>query len=375
MIRVLHVITGLDTGGAETMLCKLLEAMPSLEFQHHVVSLRDEGTLGQRIRAREIPVTSLRMPRGVPTVRAVLDLRRVARAWRPHVVQGWMYHGNLAALAAAGADQPVVWNVRQSLPDMRLERPLTRQVIRLGARLSGLPRVILYNSEAGARDHARIGYRADRAKVIPNGFDADRFRPDPGARDRLLARLGLATDVRLIGMVARYHPLKDHGTLLRAAERIMSERTDVHLVLAGRGMEPSNPLLQPGAIARVLAGRMHAIGECPDVADLTAGLDIATLSSKAEGFPNVLGEAMACGVPCVATDVGDVAEVLGGVGLVVPRESPDALSRAWSAILDESGAERQARSLAARQRIEESFSMRAVSARYEELYRCLHPRR
>ncbi len=371
MIRILHIITGLETGGAETMLCKVVETLSRSSFEHHVVSLRDEGTLGARLRAGGVAITSLGMPRGFPTWGAIRRLLRTAGDWRPDVIQGWMYHGNLAALATARSGRPVVWNVRQSLPSMQHERPLTRATIRLGARLSALPHTILYNSSAGARDHERIGYRSDRTCVIPNGFDVERFRPDPGARGRLLERLGLSGEIRLIGMVARFHPLKDHETLLRAAVHLVTERRDVHLVLAGRGMDASNPLLQSGQLDPVLQGRVHALGDCAEVEDLTAGLDIATLSSRAEGFPNVLGEAMACAVPCVATDVGDVADILGGVGVVVPPEDPLALSRAWSGILGESDAARKARSQAARHRIETHFSMRAVAARYEDLYRNL----
>ena len=351
------------------MLVKLVEATTREGWEHHVISLRGEGALGERLRAAGAVLTALDMPRGLPSWSGGLKLRRAAARWMPAVIQGWMYHGNLAALVASTNGAPVVWNVRQSLPSMEHERPLTRAVIRMGAALSSRPRAILYNSRAGARDHENFGYLPERTQVIPNGFDTMRFRPDPSARTLLLEQLGLPADARLIGMFARSHPLKDHATLLKAMADLASERPDLHLVLAGTGMNADHPLLAPAGLDPRLAGRVHALGERRDIDRLMPGLDIAVLSSLAEGFPNVVGEAMACGIPCVATDVGDVADVLGDTGLVVPPSDHSALGRALEALLDEPRVARETRTIAARASIETRFSLKSVADRYSALYR------
>jgi len=370
--HVLHVITGLATGGAEAFLCRLIEAMDRDRFTHTVVSLMDEGTVGQAIRASGTPVATVDMSRGVPSPAALGRLVRLGRAVRPDLVQGWMYHGNLAALLCApflGRPTPVTWGIRQSLYRLRHERPLTRAVILASAPLSSLPARTVYNTRGSVRQHGRVGYDTRRAVVIPNGFDFDRFRPDPQARRAMRAELGLVPDTPLVGLVARVHPMKDHGTFLRAAARVAWGRPEVHFVLAGRDADPDNAALAAQVAEAGLRGRVHALGERRDIAAVTASLDIACSSSAyAEGFCNAVGEAMACGVPCVVTNVGDSAWLVRDTGQVMPPRDPTRMAAAIGALLD-GGPEHRARlGAAARERIRTGFGMRATAARYERLY-------
>jgi len=368
--RVLHVITGLTTGGAERTLHRLLGAGLARAFSTTVVSLGDRGSLGRPIEGLGVDLFELEMKPGRPTLGGVRRLVRLIRELEPDLIQGWMYHGNLAASAGALLARrkvPVVWNVRHALHDLGREKRSTAAVIRLGRRLP-TPARIVYNSRASAGQHARLGYAADRAVVIPNGFDCDEFRPSETARAALRAELGLAPDVRLVGLIARYHADKDHETFLRAAEDSTAGGLDAHFVLAGADIEPANPELAPWLERPGLSGRLHLLGQRDDVADVTAALDLATCSSRTEALPNTVGEAMACGVPCVVSDVGDNRWLVGETGRVVPPEDPVALAESWRRLLQLDEPARRHLGGLARERITEHFRLTFAVRRYEELY-------
>ena len=370
MIRVLHVITGLEVGGAELMLWKLLAGMDRERFESHVVSLMDGGMVGDEIRALGVPVHELDMRMRWPSPIALYRLTRIINSIRPQVVQGWMYHGNLAAWLArwVAPRAMVVWNIRQSLYDLAWEKPGTRAVIRFCAgHVTGVAR-ILYNSETSRRQHEAIGYRPDLGETIPNGFDTEKLRPDPAAPDRVRKMLGVEFDVVLIGLVARFHPLKDHGNFLAAATRLLARHPNAGFVLVGRGLDDGNKAITRQIATNGLKGKVFLLGERDDVAALTPGLDIATSSSKSEAFPNAIGEAMSCGVPCVVTDVGDCAQIVGDTGLVVPPGSAQALAAAWAELIEMGAEKRRALGERARLRVQERYALASVVGRYENLY-------
>lgn len=371
-LRIEHVITGLRTGGAEMMLLKLLSAADS-DFDSTVVSLADGGAVGPRISALGVPVHALKMNRSTPNPTKGLALMRLTRRIRPQLIQGWMYHGNvMASWARLGATGrvPVLWNIRQTVYDLARERRVTAMVIRIGAILSRFPAAIIYNSHTSARQHEALGYRQDKRVIIPNGFDCSLFRPNQEARDKIRHELGVPSDAVLIGLIARYHPMKDHAGFLRAAGRLAGSTPGVRFLLAGTGVHLDEPALAKLIQEAGLDGRVFLLGECSDTASLNAALDIACSSSAwGEGFSNSVGEAMACGVPCVVTDIGDSAFLVSETGLAVPPNDVEALA---SAMADLTSLESQCRRRlgeAARRRIQAEFSLESVVRRYEELYR------
>lgn len=384
-VRILHLITGLTVGGAEMMLYKLVSGMDRRRFENGVVTLWAGGELERPLREMGIALRSLPMRRGRPTASGVVAMVRLLRRERPDVLQTWLYHADLLGTLACAAGRlgagwggeksggpALVWNVRAS----NLVGPdpvaMTRWASRACAVLSRSPlgpRVIVANSESGRRAHEVLGYRARRWEVIPNGFDVERFRPDSNARHELRAALGIGEDAPVAGSLARYDPMKDHETLLRAAAAVRRLVPGAHFVLAGSGVDGDNAALAGLVRELGLGGSVHLLGQRADAPRVLAALDVLVSSSAyGEGFSNVIGEAMACAVPCVVTDVGDSAAIVGETGVVVPPRSAGALAEGMRRVLAMAPGERAALGRAARERVRERFSLAAVVARYERLY-------
>jgi glycosyltransferase involved in cell wall biosynthesis len=376
-VKLLHAITGLQIGGAENMLLRLLEAGEREKFAAAVLALMDPdkarfGSVAPKISALGVPIATLDMARGSPMPAHVWRLCRTMRAINPDVVQGWMYHGNLAATVGSWSlpePPPVVWNVRHSVHDLALEKPLTRLIIRLSARLSRLPRAIIYNSRVSAAQHQKLGFEAGRSVVIANGFDTARFKSRLGAKERLCQELGIDPGCTVIGMIARNHPMKDPGNLLRAGASLRAGGRAVHLVMVGTDMIAAHRELSAAVREVGLEAQVSLLGERDDIPAVVAGFDIATLPSAwGEGFPNVLGEAMASGVPCVATDVGDSTWVVGPHGLIVPPRQSEALANALGRLIDLGPEARRQLGLGGRARIVQHFSIHEVVRQYEALH-------
>jgi len=371
-VKILHTITGVSMGGAEMMLYRLLARCDRDRFAPAVLSLLSPGQIGERIRAMGIPIMTLGMRQDRPLSPAMFRLVRAARSVRPTLIQGWMYHGNLAASLSAllsGSRLPVIWNVRHSIHDLDRETTLTRGFIRLAAALSWSPRAIIYNSRLSADQHERIGFAAARTVVIPNGFDCNQFRPRPEMRQRLCAEVGIDGSAVIIGMVARNHPQKDPTNLVRAAALLLARGVKVHVVIVGPGFDGGNTDLLRAVQQAAIAGRVSLLGERDDIPELVAGFDIAALPSAwGEGFPNVLGEAMASGVPCVATDIGDSAWIVARTGLIVPPSDAEALAEALGCLATLGPEGRQQLGAAARARVIEEFEVDEIVHRYEMLY-------
>ena len=374
-LSVLHIITGMTMGGAEMMLYRLLARGDRTRFPPIVLSLLAPGTVGGRVSALGIPLRTLSMRQERPLSPAMLRLIPMARTLRPSLLQGWMYHGNLAAsgfaLLSGRPRMPVIWNVRHSINDIAHETRLTRGFIRLGATLSSSARAIIYNSGQSAAQHERLGYDSSKTVVIPNGFDCQLFRPRPEMAAWLRQEVGIDPGRVVIGMVSRNHPHKDPGNLIRATALLVQRGIQVHVVIVGPGFDAGDAALARAIAQAGIAGRVSLLGQRHDIPDIVAGFDIAALSSATEAFPNALGEAMACGVPCVATDVGDSAWIVGGSGIVVPPRDSEALADALGGLVALGCEGRQRLGDAARARVIEHFEIDHIVARYQGLYeRC-----
>ena len=368
-IRVAHVITDLEPAGAEFMLARLVESFAGTSIESVVISLGTRGPVGERIASRGVPVFSLGMRPGRPNPYALWSLIRLIRRARPAIVQTWLYHADFAGLLGGALTRvPVIWNIRCAELDPA-DHPSSLTPLRHALALaSRYPAAVICNSSAGQRAHEQIGYRPKRWAVIPNGFDTDAFRPQPAARSELRQELGLSAAVPLVGLLARFHPMKDQATFLNAAKQVITALPNVHIVAAGRGVDVA-PSLREFVHGAGLADRVHLLPERNDSSRFLAALDVAVSSSYGEAFPNVVGEAMACGTPCVVTNVGDSAHIVGDTGVIVPPRDPSALAAGILDVLREDEAARAARGRAARARILSEFSLQQAAGRYEALYR------
>ena len=373
-LKVLHIINDLSIGGTEIMLAKLLSRTDRELFEPIVISLNGISPLGDQIRELGIPIESLGAKSGVTNILSLLRLIRAIRRLSPDLIQGWMYHGNLAGqLGAMFARRKVkvVWNIRQSLSSLDDEKPATARAIKLGGRLAKWPDLILNNSQKSVAQHAALGFPADKTLVIPNGFDTDTFIPSPEARASVRAELGVPDNTVLVGRIGRYHHTKDYTNFLKAASFVLRDHPDVQFVVAGKDVDWNNDELRRRVQEFSLVERIHLLGERFDIPRLTAALDIAVSSSHAEGFPNVIGEAMACAVPCVVTDVGDSRALVGETGKIVPPREPEALAAGCNELIEIGRGPGVQLGLAARQRIITHYSIASVARWYESLYQHL----
>ena len=371
-LKVVHVITGLETGGAETMLYRLLSRTDGARFDSQVVSMTDVGPVGERIRALGVPARALGMRRGVPNPVGVMRLARWLRQDRPHVIQTWMYQadlvGGLAARLAGG--MPVVWGIHSTGLDPRKVTRLKRWTVRACVWTSHvLPSRIVYCSQSSKDFHERVGYTKGAGIVFPNGADTEAFAPDPEARPSLRSELGTWENRPLVGLVARFDPAKDHRTFVRSAALLRARMPEVGFVLCGDGIEWENAQLTAWIDEENVRPCFYLLGRRADIPRLTSALDVATSSSYyGEAWPLAVGEAMSCAVPCVVTEVGDSPLIVGETGLSVRPGDPEALAGAWHELLSKDRNERTRLGAAARRRIEEHFSLQDTVSSYEKLY-------
>ena len=368
-LRIFFVTTGLSIGGAETTLFRVATRLDGARFEPMIVSLMDDRGYAPDLREAGIPVTSLGFTNRLPTPARFIRLIESIRGFRPDVMMGWMYHGNLAASLGRRWAAPragLAWNIRHSVYDLANEGFITRNLIRLGGPLSHHVDATVYVSQVSMRQHIALGYAANSALVIDNGIDAP-ADPTDAERSALREELGIdPTDV-VIGHVARFHPMKDHVTFLRAAQVLARADASVRVMLIGKDVDASNPVLRPLLTAPDLAGRVITLGERRDVSRLLGAMDVFCLSSSSESFPNVVLEAAASGLPCVVTDVGAAPEIAGASSLVVPPRNHRALADGLSEFCRVGSAGRRERGAAARAFVLGRYSMESVVDAYSVL--------
>lgn len=366
-LHVVHIITGLGQGGAETVLHRLVTA-PGQATQHTVISMGGEGVFGPMLRDAGVPVITLDMPAGKLTWRGVRRLYDTLKSMKPDVVQTWMYHADLVggiASRLAGV-RAVSWGIRNSGANLGKSSRLTHLIAWICARLSRfVPAGIVACAQDAAARHEARGYPSSRMVVIPNGYDLARWKPREGVRARLRHEWGIDDNTPLLGSVARWNPLKDHANLLHGFAVCLRAFPNARCVLIGQGLSHDNAALMALLDRWQLHEKVLLLGRRDDVPDVMSALDVHVLSSCAEGFPNVVAEAMAAGVPCVVTDVGDAARIVGDFGWVVPAQNAEALGKAMQQALQElESPATHERIRQGTERVERLYSLQAMVAAY-----------
>ena len=366
-MKMLHVITGLSQGGAERQLANLVSVFPA---EAAVFSLKEPGVMAGEIRKAGVPIHSGGARRSVSPA-WIPELRKAIREVRPDVVMGWMYHGNLAASLARrlGHRGPILWNVRHSVHDIRREKASTRWVIRAGGWWAQSPARIVYNSTTAAEQHERLGYPSEKRVVLPNGFDLERFKPSPSVREARRAELGIPSDRFLLGVVGRSHPMKNHLGWLKAFRALVDAGMPVHCVMAGTGVaDPIGPLAC-GVREAGLGSAVTLLPPTDSPETLYPAMDLLVMPSWGEGFPNVVGEAMACGVPALVTDVGDASFVVGDTGFVARNGSSAILAACVHDALHVGAGSLSTLGRRARKRMVNHFGLKAVGDQYGQMFR------
>lgn len=368
--KILHIITGLSTGGAENALYNLLKGGLCEKYQNLIISLKDHGTMSDPIKRLGIPTISLGLSTKTPNIPSLLKLYNQTRLFQPDIIQGWMYHGNLTSIIASFVLRPkpiLIWNVRHSIYNLFDEKIMTRQVIRANCFLSKLPQAIIYNSQIARKQHELLGFCSTKGLVIANGIDISRFSFSLTARKRIRNELAIPMSAVVIGHVARFHPVKDHSTFLKAAVHLAKQYPNLYFILCGRNVERRNKALTK-FVPKKLMGRFRLLGERSDIEALMSSMDIFSSSSYGEGWPNVIGEAMAIGLPCVATNVGDAANIIGNTGIIVAPRDHKALVCAINSLLTMPKQRLIDLGNRARFRIEKKYKLPMITKQYIDLY-------
>ena len=374
MRTIVHVIVGLDRGGAEMMLRRLIEANLSSEFkkEHCVISLTDIGFHGPFLLDRGVALYAMGLSSLMDLPAVAFRLTLLLRKLNPDVVQTWMVHADLIGGVAArlAGVRSVVWGVRTT--DYSVESRSTRAVRWLCARLSGvIPSKIVSAAQASLEASKQAGYSAKKLMVIHNGFDVAALQSYKGKGEVIRMQIGVQSEELVIGCLGRYNPAKDHVNFIRAAGLVAAKYPTCLFLMVGSALTRSNAELMTHINATGFADRFVLLGERPDPAACLDAMDIFVLSSCTEGFPNVLGEAMAMGVPCVSTDVGDAAVLLGDTGELVPSRNATVLAGAVERLLVKPLAERNALGKRGCERLERLFSIETAARRFDDLYSTL----
>lgn len=372
-MQIIHIITGLNNGGAEAVLYRLVTN--DTKHKHVVVSLMGRGKYVPLLEEKGIEVVCLNMPQGKLTLGGVLTLWKTLRKHKPDVVQTWMYHADfIGGLVAKFAGvKNIFWNIRHTDLVPGESSKATILIARLCAKISAfVPTKIVCCAERAAQVHAELGYKKEKMVVIGNGYELSHFRVDEAMGAETREALGIEANTPLLGKVGRFNAQKDHKNLLQALAILKNKDVDFRALLIGPNMDEHNAELMGWIEQNQLQDNLLLLSQRTDIPALMSAMDVHILSSSfGEAFPNVVAEAMACGTPCVATDVGDAGLIVGDTGWVVPPRNAEALADAIEqALLEKQNNPEgwQQRKQASRARIEENFSVETMIKKYHAVW-------
>ena len=369
MGRVLHVIYSLSQGGAERTLTNI--CLNSKQHIHQIVCLTNKSFYSNLLEENNIKIYELNMNRFHNFLIAPIKFYSILRKIKPQIVQTWMYHSDLfgGLIAKLAGIEIVIWNARSSsfkIPEITYSSLLTS---RINALLSWfVPTKIICCGKYAAQCHINQGYDSSKIKIIFNGVDTKLFAPNSKNRNLIRRKYSITTNTILIGMVARYTPLKDHVTLLKSLSLFNNFKQNWICILSGRGMNHSNYELVEMINSLNLSKKVRLIGTQTNINEIYNSLDLHILSSTSEGFPNCLIEALSSGVPCISTNVGDAKFILKDLGWVINTSNPYQLAKVIKkfSVLKESEIAKISES--SRNRIKSQFSLRKLIENYDNLY-------
>ena len=370
MVKILHIITSLQRGGAELMLKRLIESSENeSSYKHLVISLTTLGDIGKQLQDLAINTYALEADFSFTLPKKIFQLIKIIYTIHPDIVQTWMYHADFLGGVAAylTGNRKIIWGIRNT--DIHPSSIITLWIRKLCALLSTLiPCRIICVAEASLQSHISMGYDAKRMMVIQNGLNFSNLVSSTEQREMLRLESGLSNDTIVIGCLGRFDPIKDYHNFVRAAGLVAEQYANVYFLMVGRNLTVDNTLLQTWIDNVHHKDRFVLLGERSDVAVCLSSMDVFCLSSCIEGFPNALTEAMAMGLPCVSTDVGDAAMILGGTGVVVPKENYEALASALLRVISLSKEQRRQMGQRSKKRVMAEFSIEKAKSCFQAVY-------
>jgi glycosyltransferase involved in cell wall biosynthesis len=370
-MRIVHIITGLNQGGAEAVFLRLLGELKGDGFETYVISLTGAGYYSAQIEALDVTVHYLNFSASkfISTWR---QLSSILKQVNPDVVQTWMYHADLLGgiIAKLSTKAKIIWNVRNGNIDPRVISYHTWGVVKFCAVISHfVPDKIICCSFNAAETHVKAGYSKKKFVIIPNGIDINKYVISAALREKGRSLFNGPQNATFIGNVSRWHPLKDHKTLLSAFAAIVENHPDCLLVLVGKGLDASNEELNAYMQHFNIRDKIILMGPQANLVEIMNGFDLHVLSSVGEAFPNVVAETMACGVPNVVTNAGDAAKIVGNLDVVVPVQDHEKLAVAIGQELARIGINRHLISQQQRERIVDLYSLKPMVENYKRLWR------
>lgn len=368
---IFHIISGLGDGGAEGILYRL--CLNDTDNQHVVVSMMGPGKYGKLLENNNITVHCLSMSSGRLTLSGLMQLFSLIKKYRPQVVQTWMYHADLIGgfVSILCGIKCIVWNIRHCAVDSFGSKFSTRVTVKACAFFSHyIPCQIVCCAQSALASHVGIGYAKEKMRIVQNGYELDDFSYNPLSAALIRQEFDLPNNHLILGMVGRYHKLKDHSNLLSALSIVRKYNQNFTVLLVGAGLAIDNISLVAEIDRYGLLSNIKLLGQRSDIPAIMSSLDLHILSSSSEAFPNVLAEAMACGVPCISTNVGDAAYIIGDTGWIVPPRDSIALAGAIVSAVNELTNQEgwHSRKVESRRRIVDNFDIKKMISSYHKVW-------
>jgi glycosyltransferase involved in cell wall biosynthesis len=367
--KIIHMIVGLGNGGAERMLYNLISSQEKERYNIEVISMTQKGKYGPLIEEQGIKVHELNMNKSILNFGALLKCLSLVKG--ADVLQTWMYHADLLGFIVGKINKvpKIIWGIRHSNLDLDKNKKLTVFIAKINSVLSKYVDSIVSCSIVATQSHIKFGYKKNKIVTIPNGFDLKRFKFNQNARKDICNQLNIEEDNKIISMVGRWNILKDHKNLIKAFYQVTNNtHMKIKLLLIGPNINKNNEELVSLIMKYDLGRDILLLDIRDDIPNIMSASNLLISSSSGEGFPNVIGEAMACGTICVVTDVGDSAYIVGDTGFVVPPQNSEALASAILKGLELNDKDINIKSKKAKFRVEEEFEISKIVKKYESLY-------
>lgn len=369
-MKIIHVISSLDRGGAERVLFNI--CVTDKHNEHIVISLTSLGHYGQLLKKKNFTVYVCNMRSKIYMFLSFLNLIRILKKQKPDLVQTWLYHGDFFGGIAAkiAGIRKIVWNIRNTSLNLKKNKWTTIIIVKILAKLSWwVPQLIIVCAKSAIASHVLLGYNQKKMCLIHNGYDLSFFKKTKNKNFFMHKLFDINPQIPLIGTVARFNFQKDHENLFKALVLLKKKKIEFYSVLVGHDMDQTNIKLVSLIKKYQITDLVKLLGLRDDIPNIMNEIDVHVLSSSTEGFPNVVAEAMACGTPCIVTDVGESAFIVGNTGWVVPPKRPELLSNSINeAILHWKTNQWKLRISQAKSRIKENFNINNTVKSYRKIW-------